>query len=142
MGTVLDCGGYPGSMEENWLSLIPQSVAHSYLVRWDFMFPTSCPCWYFVRTELVQSLWVLICPVVSGKHCFLEAIYRLCLLKSFCSPFPHNPWALRGEVWYCKAHKSEVSHSPRVDQLWASVLISIWCSLRFLQALTGVELII
>lgn len=121
---------------------VPQTFSHPAiscpeLLDWG---GTSCShllsiiC-YYVRTELVQVLhmlsqpeWVHICPVLSRKHCFLQVIYCLWFLKSFCSPFPHNPWAPREEVLYrhpCKAGNSKVFHSPHVGQLWASVLISI-----------------
>lgn len=76
---------------------------------WDFMptSPTHTPCWDLVWLQLVlcmlsQSLCVHLCncPVVSGKHCFLDVTNHLWLMESLQPLFWEDPepWGLG--VWY------------------------------------------
>lgn len=86
--------------------------------------PRSCAC--------CHKLWVhtCSCPVWFRRCYFLEVTYDLWLLYHFCFPFPWWCLSLGWRKYQINAifatEQPMASYSLRLDQLWVSLLITIY----------------
>lgn len=129
------------TLKENWLSLSQQSSVSNSSSACDGSSSPHPPstlwfCQNWTCPGLVQCFHnhckFTLCnfPGVPRKHCFVVVIHPLSLLNCFLCLFHDDPWALVGETG-CKCPVQGwalyLSYSLHIDQLWESVLITVYC---------------
>lgn len=77
------------------------SITNYFLIRNGHCITSFSQWWATTSLEpiqvlcmLLQSMWVYmyLCTVMFGTHCFLRVVYHLCL-------FYLDPWALKAGIW-------------------------------------------